>query len=101
MIFEWDEEKYNINIEKHGICFEDAELIFDDPFRIERYDTYHSIEEERWQTVGCFDDVLFVVCTERGDSTHIISARLATPKERRIYNGYSQTYPQGWHRVKP
>ena len=101
MTFEWDEEKASENVRNRGIYFEDAELIFDDPFRIERYDTRNSAEEDRWQTVGSFDDVLFVAYTERGDNIRIISARLATPKERRIYDGDSKTYPQGWYRVKP
>jgi len=52
MTFEWDEKKNYDNVRYHGIYFEDAELIFDDPFRIERYDTRNSGEEDRWQTVG-------------------------------------------------
>jgi uncharacterized DUF497 family protein len=87
MEFEWDDEKERINIEKHGIPFKLVGRIFSDPFRMERLDNDANDEEDRWQTIGTFKDVLFVVYTERGNSTRIISARLATPKERRIYYG--------------
>jgi len=99
-IFEWDEWKNIENVRRRGIYFEDAEPIFDDPDRIERRDDDESDYEERWQTIGKADKVLFVVYTERGDSTRIISARLAEPFERRIY-GNRKTYPRGWHRANP
>jgi uncharacterized protein len=49
--------------------------------------------------MGFFDDVLFVVYTERKDSIRIISARIAEPFERRIYYGNSEIH--GWQRVNP
>ena len=101
MEFEWDDEKERINMKKHGISFLDAEDIFDDINRMERYDLEHSNQEDRWQTLGLVDDVLFVVYTEREDVTRIISARVAEPFERRIYYGTSETYPYGWYRIKP
>jgi len=99
MAFEWDSEKELENFEDHGVHFETAEQIFDDPFRMERHDDDSSNGEDRWQTMGFFNDVLFVVYTERGDVTRIISARIAERFERRIYHGNSET--QGWHRVNP
>jgi len=66
-------------------------------FHMERYDDDASIGEDRWQTIGFFKDVLFVVYTERGDATRILSARLAEPFERRIYHGNSEIH--GWKRV--
>ena len=99
--FEWDEEKNSANVRRHGIYFEDAVHIFDDPIRIERRDTDENEYEERWQTMGMADKVLFVVYTERGDRTRIISARVAEPFERRIYHANSDTYPHGWQRVNP
>ena len=81
-LFEWDDEKERINIRKHGISFFDAMGVFDDEFKIEDYDREHSIEEDRWWIIGLVDDVLFVVYTERGDATRIISARPATKQER-------------------
>jgi len=97
--FEWDEEKNNANVRCHGVYFEDAVSIFDDPIRIERRDIDEDVHEERWQTMGMADKVLFVVYTERGDRTRIISARIAEPFERSIYHGNSDTYPYGWEKV--
>ena len=88
MHFEWDEEKNLLNIEKHHIDFDTAKKIFNDVNRIEIYDIQHSIDEDRYNTIGLVDDVLFVVYTERHESIRLISARLATEKERRIYYGY-------------
>ena len=85
MTFEWDEEKNKINIEKHGIDFDTAMLVFNDLQRIEIYDVEHSIEEDRYNTIGMVNDVLFVVYTERKDNIRLISARLATKLERSIY----------------
>ena len=99
LIFEWDPEKERENFEVHGIHFETAEQVFFDPFRMERHDDDSSGDEERWQTMGFFNNVLFVVYTERADAIRIISARVAEPFERRIYHGDSETH--GWKRVNP
>jgi uncharacterized DUF497 family protein len=100
MAFVWDPEKAEKNVLNHGVYFEDAEYIFDDPLRIKRHDDDSSEGEERYQTIGTAGQVLFVVYTEEGeDDTRFISARLATPKERRIYNGGSETYSYGWERA--
>ncbi len=85
MNFEWDEEKNRINKQKHRISFETASYVFDDPYYIEMYDFEHSLEEDRYIAIGKVGDVLFVVFTERKETIRIISARLATPIERRIY----------------
>ena len=88
--FEWDEDKNRINRLKHGIDFNTAIHVFDDENRIEIYDYEHSIDEDRYNTIGLVHDILFVVYTERKDSLRIISARLATAAERRLYyDGYS------------
>ena len=99
MKFEWQPEKELDNIQKHKISFSDAVQVWNDHFRMERYDDDSSNEEDRWQTMGFFNDVLFVVYAERGDVTRIISARVAEPFERRIYNGDSAIHPRGWERV--
>ncbi|MDR0463518.1 MAG: BrnT family toxin [Treponema sp.] len=99
MNFVWQPEKEQENIKKHGINFPDAVQIFRDPCRIERHDDDNSITEERWQTMGMAGKVLFVVYTERGEDTWIISARKAEPFERRIYYEYSEIYPGGWERA--
>jgi len=99
MVFEWDPEKELDNFEQHGVHFKAAELVFSDPRRIERRDDDSSDDEDRRQTIGLSKDVLFVVFTERGENTRIISARVAEPFERRIYYGDGET--RGWQRVNP
>jgi uncharacterized DUF497 family protein len=61
MDLEWYSEKERINVEKHGIDLETVKQVFDDPFRIEKYDESHSGAENRWQVLGKSGDVLFVV----------------------------------------
>lgn len=85
MLFEWDDEKAAINLKKHGVSFQTAALVFYDENRIEMYDSEHSLEEDRYITIGMVEDVLFVVYTERKDRLRIISARLANKKERSMY----------------
>ena len=93
MTFEWDNNKEQINIKKHGMDFETASRVFDDENRIEIYDDLHSDYEDRYITIGMIDEITciaMVVYTERGtDVIRIISARKATPKERRKYYDYS------------
>ena len=84
--FEWDEEKAALNLKKHGVRFETAALVFNDENRIEFFDYSHSAFEDRYNTIGKVDKILFVVYTERKALTRIISARIATPAERRMYN---------------
>ncbi len=91
-IFEWDSEKAKINKIKHGISFKTATKVFDDENRIERPDYKHSQDEERWQVIGKVGEVLFVVYTERGNITRIISAREADDKEREFYYGDGDLY---------
>ncbi|MBR0289604.1 MAG: BrnT family toxin [Selenomonadaceae bacterium] len=84
-LFEWDSNKAVLNRQKHGITFETAALVFADDNRIERYDSSHSDNEDRYITIGRIREVLFVVYTERLDKTRLISARRATAEERRDY----------------
>ena len=92
MIFEWDENKNKINRQKHGVDFYDAAMVFSDENRIESFDDLHSNEEERWQVIGKVKDILFVVYTEKIESVRLISARKATPRERRIYYDSAESY---------
>ena len=91
-IFEWDSEKAKINFRKHNVDFRDATKVFEDENRLVRYDTKHSYEEERCQVIGKVKDILFVVYTERGDVTRLISARKATAYERSLYYGNRDVY---------
>ncbi|MDR2746583.1 MAG: BrnT family toxin [Treponema sp.] len=94
----WDENKNAENKLKHKIGFEDAQFVFADPDRIERID--HSKNnmsgETRWQTIGKVGSLLFVVYTERGEETRLVTARGAEKHERRSYNGYYHIDGKGW-----
>ena len=66
-----------------------------DPERWERYDTAHSLHEDRWQTLALVESVIFVAFTEEeGDAIRIVSARIADKNEERIYNG--ERDPGNW-----
>lgn len=91
MHFEWDELKNRANRTKHGVSFETARLVFDDPNAVSVQDR-HEDGEERWQTMGLVGStlILLVAHTERQSEgneqvVRIISARKATPNERRRY----------------
>lgn len=89
--FEWDSEKAEANIKKHGIGFELALEAFNDPFQLVLPDKAHSIGEERYRLIGEIGALLlvFVVFTDRStvlrERARIISARKATKDERRLY----------------
>ena len=89
-IIEWDDKKYEINIKKHGVYFEDAARIFLDDNRIEEFDELHSEFEERWKVIGKVMNILVVIYTERVEKYRLISARYATTKEEEEYYGQYQ-----------
>jgi uncharacterized DUF497 family protein len=86
-IFEWDDDKASRNLRVHGVDFQEARTVFEDPFAITIPDELHSEEEARSNTLGrsLLDKVLLVVHTERKERIRIISARKATPTERFQY----------------
>jgi uncharacterized protein len=87
----WDDEKNRSNKRNHGLSFEAARYVFADSLAVSRLDPYPN--EERWQTIGLIGQMtVFVVHTwpepdpTTGKETgRIISAREATPHERRSY----------------
>ena len=87
MEFEWDEKKAAANERKHGISFHEAATVFGDQLANTFSDPDHSKDECRFITFGLsrFDRLLVVSHTEREPRLRIISARLATRTERRIY----------------
>jgi uncharacterized DUF497 family protein len=95
---EYDPGKDAINWKLHRIHLSTAALVFTDPARVERVDDSegNTSTEERTQTLGMAGKVLFVVYTERGEKTRIISARPATKAEKRSYYGYDNTNSKGW-----
>lgn len=86
-LFDWNPEKAEANLKKHGVSFEEAETVFSDPFSLTVPDPKHSDEENRFIITGFSDNQrqLVVAHTDRDDKIRIISARLATPGERRKY----------------
>ena len=89
MQFEWNPEKAKKNLKKHGVSFEEASTIFDDPDFISFLDEEHSLpDEERQITIGMSDKVrlLMAAHTERKRRIRIISARKATKNEEKFYN---------------
>ena len=97
MRFIWDEQKNQLNLAKHGISFELASFVFDDPLQVTVVDPYG--DEERWRTLGVVDGVLMLLVVhtvreeidENGEyqdeEIRIISARRATRAEGQIYEG--------------
>jgi uncharacterized DUF497 family protein len=91
MSFEWDPEKDRINRAKHGVAFEDAMLVWEDPLMVLSRDLY-ATGEPRWIAVGRIGvtTILFVAHVYRGDEdeqrVRIISARKASRHERRKYD---------------
>jgi uncharacterized DUF497 family protein len=98
----YDPEKNRRNISLRRLPLSLGGLVLDDERRVERHDDEHSApEQDRFQTIGLAGKLLFVVYMERGEKPHIISVRLANPKERRLYYGDSDLQPGGWYRVNP
>lgn len=87
MTFDWDQNKADSNLSKHGIGFEEAKTIFDDPLYVDFYDPDHSEEEERYLRIGASNRgrLLLVSYTERGNIIRLISAREVTRAEREAY----------------
>jgi uncharacterized DUF497 family protein len=86
-MFEWDEKKAALNLEKHGVSFEEAQTVFDDSFFLVYPDHVHSVGEPRYVILGESSEwrALVVVYTERGSTIRIISAREADKQEQRDY----------------
>ncbi len=85
--FEWDPEKEKKNARKHRVSFHEGATVFGDLLSWTFPDPDHSLKEERFLTIGLSNQgrILIVSHTDRGMKTCIISARPATPRERRDY----------------
>lgn len=91
LCFEWDDNKAKINYLKHGISFEEAILVFEDPFAVSDQDRVEN-GEQRWQTIGMAGGCLLLLVAhtvrledESIEVIRIISARRVDRKERRRY----------------
>lgn len=87
--FEWDEAKNRSNLTKHGISFEDAVDVFDDPLRLTKLDRIEN-GEVRWQTIGNIGNyqivlVAHLILDDEVETIRLISARPVSRKERREY----------------
>ncbi len=83
----WDARKAAANRKKHGVSFEEAATVFADPLSLTGADPDHSVGEHRWITFGesVRGRLLAVAHTDEGDIIRVISARLATRHEKRLY----------------
>lgn len=90
MNFEWHSPKAQSNLLKHGVSFEEASTVFDDPLVDIQPDFAHSVEEARFSAIGrsLQGRLLVVVFAEKTDAIRLITAREPTPKERRHYESY-------------
>ena len=91
MKFEWDSEKEKANSRKHKITFSEACYVFADKYMLTLYDEEHSVNEDRWVTIGqsLNNKILVVIHTYREikgeEAVRIISARKATNHEKEQY----------------
>ena len=85
--FEWDPQKAQTNLEKHGISFETAKSVFGDQYSVEFADDRFDYGEDRYVIIGLVGSRLVAVTyTWRDNVIRLITARGAEPNERRLYN---------------
>lgn len=90
ILFEWDAAKAESNLRKHGVSFDLAAEVFDDPYAVAEQDRVED-GEPRWQTIGMVEGLVVVLVghtVQEGESdeiVRIITARKATRKERERY----------------
>jgi hypothetical protein len=90
IFFEWDEAKAQSNLRKHGVTFERAKFVFEDPYALIEQDRIES-DEQRWQTLGLVEGIIILLVahtvSEQGedDIVRIISARRANRQEQQRY----------------
>lgn len=85
--FEWNPQKVEINNKKHGISFDEATTVFGDSLFVTYLDPDHSIQKERFVMLVLFSKHRILVVSHMycGETVRIISARVATKRERRFY----------------
>ena len=91
LTFEWDSEKAESNLRKHGVSFEEARSAFDDESGRLIADPDHSDNEDRFILLGIsarFRLLVVAHCYRQGDEIRIISARKADKRERMQYEGF-------------
>ena len=90
--YEWDDRKNTANERKHGVGFFEATTVFDDPLAVSVPDAEHSVDEERWITIGTSSRARLIVVVHVRKLSHVadevirlVSARMATGRERKVY----------------
>ena len=87
--FEWDPEKAASNVEKHGVTFEEASHVFDDPRQSNRYDDEHSsLDEDRWVTIGRSRQMILVVVHTFHEHMHQATVRIISAREATLMGGH-------------
>jgi uncharacterized DUF497 family protein len=87
MKFEWDQKKAKYNLRKHGVSFEEASTVFDDVLAAFYADPDHSVHEKRFLMMGTSvrGRLLYVAFADRTQRIRIISARIPTKQEKKLY----------------
>jgi uncharacterized DUF497 family protein len=89
--FQWDDAKAAFNFARHGVTFEAARGVFNNPFGLDWLDESENYREDRFVVIGMSEGRLLIVAyTMRGETIRIVSARRADPFERRRYHEESQ-----------
>lgn len=89
--FEWDQTKAQSNLRNHGVAFEEATRVFDDPFAIEWLDDREDYGEDRYLILGEVNGrILLIAYTTREETIRLIHARLANKRQRETYYGNRQ-----------
>ncbi|HEX3527530.1 MAG TPA: BrnT family toxin [Thermoanaerobaculia bacterium] len=85
--FDWHDVKAQKNIRKHGVSFDEAATVFEDPFSISDSDPLHSDDETRYVIIGFSKEnrLLVVAYAMKRERIRIINSRPATARERRNY----------------
>jgi uncharacterized DUF497 family protein len=85
--FQWDDAKAAANFARHGVTFDAARDVFNDPFALDWLDESEDYGEDRYAVIGMSEGrLLFVAYAMRGEAIRIISARGAEPYEQRQYH---------------
>lgn len=92
MEFEWDRKKAKYNLRKHGVSFEEASTVFDDVLAAFYEDPDHSIHEKRFLMIGTSvrGRLLIIAFADRNQRIRIISARMPTKHEKKLYEEESR-----------
>lgn len=92
MEFEWDRKKAKYNLRKHRISFEEATSVFDDVLATVYEDPDHSVNEKRFLMIGTSvrGHLLHIAFADRGPRIRLITARLVTKREKKLYEEESR-----------